>query len=279
MANVNIGGVNVSYTEAGKGETVIMLHCSASAGGQWQALQRHIGDDFKCVMPDLYGSGKTDPWPGREAMSLSAEAALVTGLAARFSGPVHLVGHSYGGAVALRMATQNTHRIKSLTLIEPVSFHLLRQGTPQDQELFQEIADLADTLCRAVISGDEWNAMGKFVDYWNGKGTWISLPWEKRQQLAPRIRTTVQHFWSTIREPMQSDSYRHIRVPTAVVRGGFTRQTTSRIADILVESLPEANDIVIPEAAHMVPMSHPERLSLEMMPFLNGFAQPLNRAA
>src|SRR6185503_3141479 len=59
---------------------------------------------------------------------LGQEAALVRALLDRYDGPAHLVGHSYGGAVALNVAHSRGAMLRSLTLIEPVAFHLLRDG-------------------------------------------------------------------------------------------------------------------------------------------------------
>ncbi len=268
MPVANINGTVVSYKESGKGEPVVMLHASASCGSQWQGLRDQLSGDFRCIAPDLYGCGKTDPWPGRDTMSLAAEAALINGLVSRFEGRFHLVGHSYGGAVALRLAARCDHKLRSLTLIEPVSFNLLRSGTEADQILFEEICELAEVLCRSAISGDEWNAMGRFVDYWSGKGTWAGMSWQQRKCLAPRVRSTVRHFWATMREPMTKEDYVSMRTPTAVISGGLSRRTTRRICDILAETLPEGHAVVLEDAAHMGAITHSDQVAAAMRPFL-----------
>ncbi len=279
MPTANIGGTDISYQDHGNGDVIVFLHASASSGEQWRTLRGHIGNEYRIITPDFYGCGRSAPWHGRESMTLAAEAAIIDGLAATIGRPFHLVGHSYGGAVALRMAAQSAQRIKSLTLIEPVSFHLLRMGAAADRKAFDEIADLVDALCRSVIAGDEWNGMGRFVDYWNGHGTWSSLPWEKRRQLAPRIRTTLYHFWSTIREAMPLDSYRQVRMPVSVIWGGRTRTPTRRIAELLSGSLPQAQATVFDDATHMLPLTHAERLADNIVPFVDGKARWACQAA
>src|SRR3546814_8229080 len=90
-------------------------------------------------MPDLRGYGATEGWSGRAPMRLADEAALVRALAEEAGEPVHLVGHSYGGAVALMAALHFPEAIASLTLIEPVAFFLLRARSASDHALFTEI--------------------------------------------------------------------------------------------------------------------------------------------
>jgi pimeloyl-ACP methyl ester carboxylesterase len=82
------------------------------------------------VALDLYGYGESDSWPGNGPFTLTAEAALADAVLPTGNGLIHLVGHSYGGAVALRFATQYPERLRSLVLIEPVAFHLLRDEGP-----------------------------------------------------------------------------------------------------------------------------------------------------
>ncbi len=271
MPVANVNGINVAYNDTGtvNGDAdgvMVLLHGSASAGSAWRGVQSHLAGKIRTITPEFYGCGRTEDWPGREQMSLAAEAALVSGLMARIPGPVHLVGHSYGGAVALRLATVNPLKVRSLTLVEPVAFHLLRTGGASDQRIFDEVADLIDVLCRAIISGDEWNAMGRFVDYWNGQGFWAALSWEQRTDLAPRIRTTVRHFWATIREAMPLQAYAALRMPTAIVSGARTRMPTARIAEILAGAIPNAQAIEISGGGHMLPLTHAEDLATSLLP-------------
>ena len=80
------------------------------------------------------------------------------------------MGHSYGGARALRLALQSHERLRSLTLIEPVAFHLLRRGGRAEQARYAEIAALP-----APWNGACWSGMERVVDYWNGGGRFARL--------------------------------------------------------------------------------------------------------
>ena len=84
--------------------SLVCLHASASSGGQWQALQRRLTGRYQVLSPDLYGSGNSPPWPAERELTLAEEVALLEPVFEAADEAVHLVGHSYGGAVAVRAA-------------------------------------------------------------------------------------------------------------------------------------------------------------------------------
>lgn len=106
-SSIEINVARINYREFGGGDAVvILLHCSASSGAQWRSLSERLGGDHRTVAIDLYGYGKCDDWSGNGPLSLADEAAAVVAVMSHYEGRVHLVGHSSGGAVALRVATQ-----------------------------------------------------------------------------------------------------------------------------------------------------------------------------
>ena len=97
----------------GQTATIIALHCSGSTGRQWQPLQTALGDRFNVIAPDLLDSGVALRWSGERTFRVADEARAVIDLIDATEGPIHLVGHSYGGGVALRIAVQRPQRIVS----------------------------------------------------------------------------------------------------------------------------------------------------------------------
>src|SRR3546814_9724822 len=106
----------------------------------------------------------------------------------------HLVGHSYGGAVALKIALTRPQRVLSLTLIEPVVFHLLPlAGDDEDMRLYRTILGVRDRLRGAVAAGWPAHGMATFVDFWNGAGTWDAADAEQRQRDRKSTRLNSSH--------------------------------------------------------------------------------------
>jgi len=229
-------------------ETVVLLHSSASSGAQWRALVAQLSGRYRVVAPDLYGYGATPNWPGRGAFSLAHEAEIVHALIGDAGEPAHLVGHSYGGAVALHVARLRGERVRSLVLIEPVAFHLLT-------DIF-EINALAESVARAVACGDYFGGCRSFIDYWSGPGSWAALPAAKRDAMAPRLAKVALDFHAAFDEPAGVDDFRRMAVPTLLVQGAHSPQPTRRICELLAGALPDAWVKTIDGAGHMAPLTH-----------------------
>ena len=126
--------------------TVIALHCSLGSGRQWAHLAETLGQSHRVLAPDIAGYGN-DPGPFEMPTTLAEEVEALTYGLAEATGPIHLVGHSYGGAIAFKIATDSplAHRVRSLTLIEPVLPTLLLESGA-DRRLHDRFVVLAHTL-------------------------------------------------------------------------------------------------------------------------------------
>ena len=263
MPRIELNGARVAYSDTGSGETALLLHATASSGAQWQTLTDALRAGCRVLAPDLYGYGETDPWPGDGAFALADEAALADAVLPPGRGPIHLVGHSYGGAVALRFAMQQPERLRSLILIEPVAFHLLRDDAPDpaNRQLFHEVMEIVAVVWNAAASGDYRRAMARFVDYWNGEGAWMRTKPELQAALARRIPKVALDFRATMTESTPRTAYRRIAVPTLVLRGARSPQPTRCIAELVADSLPEGRLQTIDGAGHMLPLTHKEAVN------------------
>ncbi len=258
MPKIAVNGTQVSYTRAGSGAPMILLHSSASSKEQWDAVRHRLQDRFEVLAADLHGYGGAGDWRGPGQLTLSDEAALVAALMDRCGEPVHLVGHSYGGAVALRVALERPHQLCSLMLIEPVAFHLLRDSGPVEAELFREIADIATGVARSAADGSYDDGMAHFIDFWNGAGTWARVRPETRATLGRHAATVAKDFRATMNEQSLPAAYGWINTPTQILCGARSPLVAYAIADRLDSVLPNARLDIVAEAGHMMPTSHPE---------------------
>ncbi len=245
----------------GSGTPIVMLHSAMSSKLQWYFLMRNLSDRFQTVAVDLYGSGES-PFPPpaiQDSFSLSDEIALVNSLLDGLVQPgqgFHLVGHSYGGATALRLAYGEPGRVLSLTLFEPVAYHLLPESDPG----LDEVQRVAGAMNEFVQQGNDIEAARFFIDYWNGTGTFASYPQEMKEYLATGAKKMPLGYLALLNEPLSLEDYRSISVPVCLMAGKQSPISSRRVAELLPDYLPDCR-IHWLNAGHMAPISHPEKVN------------------
>lgn len=276
MCSLVSADARIDYEDTGSGDPVVLVHCSSASGSQWRALSASLAGRFRCIVPDQWQCGGSDPWHGRTAFSLAEEAAPILAIIDRIGEPVHLVGHSYGGGVALRVAREHPHMIRSLTLIEPSAFHLLRRGA---RALFREISGVARHVERAVAGGDYWQGMARFVDYWSGTGAWEAMAHDLRARLCQRLPKVVLDFRALFDEPATLDDYRRLDMPTLLVCGTRSPGPSRRIVGMLAGALPRAGATHVAGAGHMSPLTHVDAVNAAIIAHLEANAGKGRRMA
>jgi pimeloyl-ACP methyl ester carboxylesterase len=241
--------------------SVIALHCSGAGASQWAHFAAALGDDYHVLTPEHYGSHSAGPWTGEHAFTLADEAERTLALIDGHSGRVHLVGHSYGGGVALHVALARRHKIASMALYEPTAFHLLRQLGELGRRGFAEIADVAQQFSDGVITGDYRGAAARFVDYWNGIGAWDAMRPAAQKNLMRWAPKGPLDFRALIENTTTPDAYARLRFPVLIMRGQYTPLPTHVIADALADLLPISQTVVIKGAGHMGPLTHAPTVS------------------
>ena len=254
----------------GKGTPVVLLHSAMSSKLQWYKLMRSMSKDHLLVAMDFYGYGNS-PFPGiTENFSFSDEIALVESLLEDVipaNEPFHLVGHSYGGAVGLRLCYQAQERIRSLTLYEPVAYHLL----PKTEEVLLTIRKNHEIVSSYVAQGNNAAAAEYFVDYWNRAGTFASFPKEFRDILSRGAQKLPLTFLALMEEPLSLEDYSKIKVPVCLMAGRRSPLSSRRIAELLAEHLPHCRFHWV-DSDHMAPVLQPDLVNPIIETFIRGVA-------
>lgn len=259
---------------------IVALHSSQSHSGQWKSLSRAVRSELaaELLAPDLVGYGQGAPLTkaaadfrlADELTALTAEvndglpnglpeglpnAAAQLPLAAQPGHelgpelgpePVILVGHSYGGALALQWALRYPEQVKGLVLYEPVSFHVL----PKNSAARTEIVGIAEQMDR--LSAAE--AAASFVDYWNTPGYFAKLPERARVQMIAQQSKVQADFHALIDEPTALADYASLQMPVVLVHGTESPLSSRAVAQCLADTIPHCLHLDV-AAGHMAPLT------------------------
>lgn len=245
-----------AYYCIGEGPPVVLLHCTLSSKNQWRALSSMLCGDYQVIAPDLYGYGETPMPSKREGFTLLDEVDLVQSLLAKIlppNEPFHLVGHSYGGAVALRFCHHFPGRVKTLTVFEPVAFHLLEQGDPGLEPVLAMMRELA----RLMTAGLRAETAANFLDYWSGPGSFANFPPRVQQEFALKTEKLKLDFLALTRTQLTLDDYRQLRLPVTIIAGRASMPPALRVAQKLFQTLPDCT-LKWVDTGHMGPVTDPE---------------------
>lgn len=122
MSEVQVRGLRTRYRVDGDGDPVVLLHGIGRSHADWTEQHELLRDRYRVYSVDLAGYGGSDPLPGK--YSLPALATFTEDFldAVGITEPVHLVGNSLGGAVAMRLSVQAPERVRTLTLVNSAGF-------------------------------------------------------------------------------------------------------------------------------------------------------------
>ncbi len=119
-ATADANGIKTNYLEAGKGDPVVLIHGSGpgvTSYANWRLVLPALAENFRVVAPDMVGFGFSER-PANIQYGVQTWADQVVGLMDTLELPrAHLVGNSFGGAIALRIATQHPDRVGKLVLM------------------------------------------------------------------------------------------------------------------------------------------------------------------
>lgn len=262
------------FTDQGHGPIVVLLHSSMASKSQWRALSAELAPTHRAIAFDLYGYGAAPmPAGAASAFCLDDEARRVQHLLSRLAGahePVHLVGHSYGGAVALRLALALGPRVLSLSLYEPTAFHAVDGGGAAASAELREVRAVANAVrrCRFDDPADALAVAARFIDFWNGnEGALGALPASRQQTFAAHLPKVALDFQALFDSQLSAADYRELSAPTCLIGGLDSPACTRSVIGALAATL-RHRALRTVDAGHMGPVTHPERVNPRILEFI-----------
>lgn len=243
----------IDYAETGDGPTVVFVPGSCSTGAAWKPVISAWGPGARFVTTSLPGYGGTRERRSEADTAMAHVAGAVEAVIRKAGGPVHLVGHSFGGLAALAVALSGRVPLASLCVIEPPGVGVLASyNDAPELEMFRQ---MLSGYQRAVASGQR-DAVAHMIDFYGGDGTFASWP-ERARDYAMQTTPVNLLDWKTAHGfALTQDDLARIDVPVLLLCGSDTPLAMHRIVARLSAAIPGAEANVIDGAAHFMIATH-----------------------
>ncbi len=148
---------------------------------------------------------------------ISHEAEILESVVRKAGSHVHLVGHSFGGLVALAVALRNRVPLASLVILEAPAPEVLRdRGEYQHYRAFRQMTE----TYFAAFAGGNAEAIAAMIDFYGGAGTYASWPPRVRAYAVETTPVNILDWASAYGFALPAKSLAAVQIPTLVIRGG-----------------------------------------------------------
>ena len=244
-------GFETAWTDAGSGSLrALLIHCSLARHNVWEGVMAGLANTHSMTAFDMPGHGSAGPWD--DTLDYQVQTAQI---AADFcDGPTHVIGHSFGATVALRLAVERPDLVSRLTLIEPVFFAVARSDN--DPSYHGHVASF-EPFAAAMQDGDKEGAAKIFTDMWGSGVPWQMLPKPVQSYIVDRIHL-IPAGAPAIEDDRDGvlDLVPQIKCPVTLIEGAKSPAIVAAIQKGLEARLPNASRHIVAGAGHMAPITH-----------------------
>jgi pimeloyl-ACP methyl ester carboxylesterase len=266
IGKVSVNGLSFAYLDEGSGPPVVLVHGSVSDYRDWSKQMAAFAQHYRVIAysrryhwPNLPPGKDADASVERQADDLAAIMESM-GIA-----PAHIVGHSYGGAVALNLTLRHPELVRTLVLAEPAISGVLR-NTPENDAVSKESQAIRAEMKAAFASGDAERIVRTYSTH-VAPGEFEKAPPDIRQMLVANV-AAFQLDFSSRRPPLTCDDARRVAVPVLIVSGDRSPMGLQRIAEGAARCMKTARLVVIPQATHWMQTDHAQAFNDAVLAFL-----------
>jgi pimeloyl-ACP methyl ester carboxylesterase len=266
---VTINGVEIDYLEHGQGTPVVFLHGLFNDHRQWLPQRDDVGARYQFISYTQRYHGPR-PWQddGENYSNATHARDLAEFIRSLNAGPVHVVGRSNGGHIALVMALEHPELVRSLVLAEPGGVGNLVSDTPEGKEAIGAFLETLAPARQAALAGDSDAATRHFYEAVAGRpGLWETLSEDRRQLMLPNGRM-LRLFFAAPRTNISCDQLGHVRAPTLIVKGDRSIPMFQLFSDAVAGCMPGSQVAVIPNSGHSMSQQNPPAFNKALLEFL-----------
>lgn len=232
---------------------VVVLHATLSTGRQLAPLVRELAarGDLRVLAPDRLGSGMRRLDPPRPVEMGEHLADLVAVLDEAGAERAVLVGHSFGGVVAIEAAARLPDRVAAVVAYEPP------YGAIGDARVRRAFDRIARAVAGANAADGRAGAARAFIGGVAGPGAWDAMPARTRAFLEAEGGGAVADAGMSGLAPA---GLAHVACPVAILTGGGSEAFYAPLADALADRIPGACRLELPGLRHTAPITDPGAL-------------------
>jgi len=249
-----------------QGTPVVALHCSGLSGLQWRRIGEACSEHHQVLAPDFLGYGGSPPSPNgldfRYTEDLEQILAFLDGLAT----PYLLLGHSYGGFIALKCAVARPRQTLGMCLYEPVMWGGLASYRGMSIREVVKRFDPDLVLLDKTKAGTE-KYLHTFINYWNGEGFWEAMTPTQRRPVIEGAEKIAAEVYEVLSDKTPHTEYQSISCPLHILHGTVSPPEVLAVKDILVEIVSGVTTACIP-GGHMNPIRNPIPVNAHFQLFL-----------
>jgi pimeloyl-ACP methyl ester carboxylesterase len=265
---ISANGLSFAYVDEGSGAPVVLVHGSVSDYREWSNQMAPLARRYRVIAysrryhwPNLPPAKDADASVERQTDDLAAIIQAM-GIA-----PAHIVGHSYGGAVALNLTLRHPELVRTLVLAEPAVSGVLAD-TPENDVVSKESQAIRAQMKDAFASGNEERIVRTYASH-VAPGEFEKAPSEVRQMLVANVPAFQLDFTSR-RPPFTCDDARRVAVPVLILSGDRSPMGLQRIAEEAARCIKGARLVRIPQATHWLQSDHAQAFNDAVLAFLAG---------
>jgi pimeloyl-ACP methyl ester carboxylesterase len=271
MTRLRTNDVEINYEETGAGEPVVLVHGSWSDHHNWDLVLGSLADSFRVIAYDRRGNGASEPVHGLRSDHEDDLAALIESLDL---GPAHIVGTSFGGSIALGLASRRSDLIASIVVHEPPLLGLIADE-PGVERLLAPFAETVGTVVELARGGDQAGAAELFVERVAFEpGTWPQLPDSIKATMiagAPAfVAEQSDPGWAVI----DTDALAELRRPVLLSQGDQGPPWFGMIVSALGDVIEGSRVHTYAGAGHAPHLTHAGDYARVVSGFLSGDSRP-----